>query len=376
MFCGKCGTKNEDDAKFCANCGAPLQTLAEENIDLSSKIETQEPVSLEQTTVITNTVKPKKKKSFIIFIVIALVAVAIGAGSWFFLSKPKNVSLFENKDISKYVEVTGVNGKGTAAVDTEAMKDDIKKKLSSTVSLDTKNGSTDDQMIYNELINSIDINCENLKNLSNGDKVKVEVSLNAQQAKVLKIEVTDTEGIYKVADLKEVKILDLFKDVSVEWQENQSVWYSSSVTYSPVVKNNSKDEMLKNFDYYANDDGNGMVTVYCNISEEKLNSLGYTVDTSDDSVKYDGSSYSKTYIVGASPEKEANTPIGKITCNVDKLNIRTDHSKSSEKTYSRLYTGDVREVYEIYEGSKYTWYRIGANQWVADSGGWLTYEKY
>ena len=25
MFCPKCGTKNEDDARFCAACGAPLE---------------------------------------------------------------------------------------------------------------------------------------------------------------------------------------------------------------------------------------------------------------------------------------------------------------------------------------------------------------
>ncbi|MBO6302717.1 MAG: zinc-ribbon domain-containing protein, partial [Ruminiclostridium sp.] len=28
MFCGKCGSKNEDGAKFCSSCGAPLMTAA------------------------------------------------------------------------------------------------------------------------------------------------------------------------------------------------------------------------------------------------------------------------------------------------------------------------------------------------------------
>jgi uncharacterized membrane protein YvbJ len=29
VYCSKCGTKNEDTAKMCSNCGAPLYTVGE-----------------------------------------------------------------------------------------------------------------------------------------------------------------------------------------------------------------------------------------------------------------------------------------------------------------------------------------------------------
>ena len=43
-------------------------------------------------------------------------------------------------------------------------------------------------------------------------------------------------------------------------------------------------------------------------------------------------------------------------------------SDGSNDTGSRKYNGDRVTVYEIKQGSKYTWYRIGNNQWIAGNG--------
>lgn len=59
MFCGKCGVQNEEDAKFCCNCGAPLGTP-----------ETPVPESSTAST-------PKQKHRAIGITAVAVAAVAV-----------------------------------------------------------------------------------------------------------------------------------------------------------------------------------------------------------------------------------------------------------------------------------------------------------
>lgn len=79
MFCSKCGTKNEEGARFCVNCGATLSDKAEavEN----------------KNTVVDKKSKPKKKSAGLIAFVVALFLVLFilaSAITWFLVLKQKN----------------------------------------------------------------------------------------------------------------------------------------------------------------------------------------------------------------------------------------------------------------------------------------------
>ena len=80
MICKKCGTKNNDSAKFCKNCGSQLQhdqsayALQKENKEASKK----------------NT-----GKKWGIFFILVIIVAGIIAGLW--ISKPK-----EEKQINEY----------------------------------------------------------------------------------------------------------------------------------------------------------------------------------------------------------------------------------------------------------------------------------
>lgn len=71
---------------------------------------------------------------------------------------------------------------------------------------------------------------------------------------------------------------------------------------------------------------------------------------------------------------EANKDLGTITIKVDGLNMRSLPSTSGK----RIGTAENGKTYQVYEKNSaegYTWYRIGDNQWVADDGSWVTYNR-
>ena len=107
MFCPKCGTKNEDDARFCAACGAPLEDntvqapAAEQMTAPQAPESTQEAAQQPQMTAQQPQVQApaapkqpmsaKQRKSIITgAAVAALVIIFIIAGS--VLSSPKRIA--------------------------------------------------------------------------------------------------------------------------------------------------------------------------------------------------------------------------------------------------------------------------------------------
>lgn len=384
MFCPNCGSENRNDSVFCKECGTKL-TL--DSIENTAQIESvKEPISLtSEQPIIEKKPKMKMKTSHKVLIgVILVAAITVGGFCGWYFTRPKKITLIsKDADTSKYVTITGVNGKAEATVADGAL-DDIVDTIEEGVGFTTEevtdavisNKSDEDsekKIAFHKLIQSLNIEIADTENLENDDTVEVTVNFDKQYLDKLNIELDGTTFTYKVSGLKEVELLDLFKDVTVEWKKISTTWYTY---YELAVKNSTENEVLKNFDYTVSSPKNGMATVSCYVDESELNNLGYGIDTSDDTVEYGDGCYQKTYMVGSEPDTDTTEAIGKITINVNKLNVRSDHSKSASKNGSRLNTGDVKEVYEIYNGSTYTWYRIGANQWVAGKDNWVTYEQY
>lgn len=70
--------------------------------------------------------------------------------------------------------------------------------------------------------------------------------------------------------------------------------------------------------------------------------------------------------------QQASGTIGKVTVNVDNLNIRASASTSSESK-GHATQGTTYDVYETASADGYTWYRIGTDQWIASDGTWAVY---
>lgn len=74
MVCKKCGKENDDNVKFCGECGANLLEVV--SVETESPIENSLNISAE-TTVEEAEVKPKKKKGKILIVLIVLIALGI-----------------------------------------------------------------------------------------------------------------------------------------------------------------------------------------------------------------------------------------------------------------------------------------------------------
>ncbi|MCR5229234.1 MAG: SH3 domain-containing protein [Solobacterium sp.] len=74
----------------------------------------------------------------------------------------------------------------------------------------------------------------------------------------------------------------------------------------------------------------------------------------------------------AAEKPAAEEAIGTVTVNVDNLNIR-DSASTSGRKLGKAVSGQTYSVYETSVSGGYTWYRIASSQWIAASGGWVTY---
>lgn len=88
------------------------------------------------------------------------------------------------------------------------------------------------------------------------------------------------------------------------------------------------------------------------------------------------SCYGAGVSVTQAAEEPAQEKHATVTINVDKLNIRTAPSTSADKSMSgQVNAGQTYTVYEQTEAEGYTWYRIGANMWIASKDDWTTYSE-
>lgn len=110
MFCGECGKKLEDEAKFCPYCGSPVETEDEEVV-LDPQVEevTEEP--LEEEDDLTEKTKGKTKKIVIIVLLLIILAVAAFFTWKLFFAKTAN-----DQAASTTEATTGKNTEGDSVV--------------------------------------------------------------------------------------------------------------------------------------------------------------------------------------------------------------------------------------------------------------------
>lgn len=98
----------------------------------------------------------------------------------------------------------------------------------------------------------------------------------------------------------------------------------------------------------------------------------YFIDDSINIIKTGGLNFKKI----ETPKVEIVNPVERdettdqLKVLVDSLRVRTGHS-TKDSVLGFVQKNAIYNYYETYNDNTYTWYRIGDNQWIADTGEWL-----
>lgn len=213
--------------------------------------------------------KPGKKgKKPLLFLGIGIVVVMVLLVTLLGGKKTLNMKDYVS------VNFSGLDEKGRAVlvVDYDKMAQDLPQKKGSAKkdSLTAMLGDWATGLGQRALIESaVRCSLDNTNDLSNGDKVKVEIQVDQDQCKYLGIKVKDKPLTFKVEGLTEVEPFDAFADISV-------VFDGVSPAATAKIVNNSTDEACMSYDYSL-DQSSGLAngdTVTVSIEEYSIDDVG------------------------------------------------------------------------------------------------------
>ncbi|MCH5267311.1 MAG: zinc-ribbon domain-containing protein [Lachnospiraceae bacterium] len=217
MNCPKCNTEVSKDAKFCTNCGTPLNGTEGNAEPENPAFKQREPLNMQKF------IKP----GIIVAGVIVLIAV---------------IALISNRsetiDLTKYVELKyeGYEGYGTAAIEWnekkfikaigEAVGADANDFYDAVVDFDMKDlekAIDDDDIDAEDLMEMIyeiyeDAKLDKESELKNGDTVTVTFKYDNEDAKDFGIKFKGEKKEFKVSDLEEVKKVNPFDYLEVTFE--------------------------------------------------------------------------------------------------------------------------------------------------------------
>jgi hypothetical protein len=172
-------------------------------------------------------------------------------------------------------------------------------------------------------------------------------------------------GYYVISDGTYTTIIEAGSGTGIAVQYQDAKYFEDN--YAPVKKNGKwgyVDKTGKEVTDFIFDDA---CTVYDGYAWVKFNDR-YGVlafqNTLDDAEKQ-----INAYWCAPSDEES----IGKLTVQISELTIRKGADATAGKVGTSM-NGAVYPVFEIQKSDSYTWYRINAEDWVANDGTWATYE--
>ena len=209
-FCGKCGAENDNNAKFCQKCGAPLSTQEAPKAAVNNTVADNNNAGAVAAPKSAGKVAPK-----LIGAICAGVVVFIAIIFAVLNSKP-------TINLDKYIkfEVTGYDGYGRAyvSVDWDAIEEKYAQKLEYTSAAKKE---------YKELLSlmtpldaveeCVSIKLDTNNKLSNGDEIAYTWNIDEQLTDYVKCKVKFKDGSFKVSGLTELAKFDAFADLTVSF---------------------------------------------------------------------------------------------------------------------------------------------------------------
>lgn len=269
-ICTNCGTGLKKGAKFCINCGTPTINItsklsnqstqnnyerkgnnaATENYSNdNSSIGSSRPQNVEIFNKANSSLSASRKKC--IFVVGGVAIIVLISVICLIVNASHTINL--NKYLK--IETTGYDGYGAAraVVDWDA----IEAKYISKLSL--KKAAMNDYGMYSLLMNPIDVIEDNVNvmlsendGLSNGDKLEYSWKIDDNLSKYINYKIKYKNDNYTVAGLDEIKKVDVFSNLKVEFSEI-APYGIAKLTYTDSDINSSyficnKTKGLKNGD--------------------------------------------------------------------------------------------------------------------------------
>lgn len=208
MFCKHCGSENDDNTKFCRECGQPLEDRASQNGQ-----RTDESLSEKKGISLFDKIKALPKKAFMtigagLAVFILLLFAVLGRGT--------------SIDMNQYltIEADGYDGYGTlhASINWDALEEKYGKKLSFTDEAGKTFGGLVSLMSpMDALQDCVRVELEKYSGLSNGDTVAYTWTVDEDLAKMLKCKIKCKDGSFSVSDLQKAETFDLFSQLEVEF---------------------------------------------------------------------------------------------------------------------------------------------------------------
>ena len=214
-FCGKCGAKNDDDAKFCCKCGAALNNVS------VTKPESQA-VSNNTASEKISSIDFKNAGEALKKIPTKTIGIAGGAVAVLLIAIIFAVNHKPTIKLDNYVtfEQTGYDGYGevSASIDWEAIEEKYGKSIKFTSKAKEDYGALLSMFTpIDALEECVDIEFEQDGGLSNGDEVVYYWDIDEDLSVDLDCKVKYKDGTVKITDLAEVGKFEAFDDIEVSF---------------------------------------------------------------------------------------------------------------------------------------------------------------
>lgn len=218
MFCGKCGAENATGAKFCKECGQPLENKIEKGGQVTQNMAVEKTAQSDAKKVDVSQLLYKIKslpKNIFIGMIAGVAALVV------IICVMLNAASTINLDKYVTIETTGYDGYGTVKASIDW--DSIEKKYGDKISIKTKTseryGGFLTYMTPIEILKDcIDVEFNEKDNLSNGDKLEYSWRIEDYLTEYVKCKVKAQDGTYTVSGLEEVGKFDAFADLKVSFE--------------------------------------------------------------------------------------------------------------------------------------------------------------
>lgn len=349
MFCKHCGTENENNTKFCRECGQPLTEQKEQETSEVSSEKSEESLSDKIKKIPRNLLMAVCAGSVVL---IVSLCVLLGTG--------------KSIDMNKYVttEVSGYDGYGTArvAIDWDAVEEKYGNKLSFTGEAGKAFGGLVNLMSpMDALQDCVRIDVENNSGLSNGDTVSYTWKINEDIAKMLKCKIKCKDDSFKVSDLEKAEIFDAFNELEVKF---------TGIAPEGKVQFNYTGSELRSSDFHCDKSqelSNGdIITISLNDSQVSFwaEQLGKVPESLEKQYTVEGLS---SYVTKSSEIDEASLAEMQKQAS-DKYISRTASWGESETLESLSYLGNYLLTAKNGEGNYlYLVYKAEIRNYYADS---------